>query len=294
MEGFCDYHDDQPWRSPCGLRSPPLLHSRIRQSVLSFLPSYPSLLRRISMATADGSAEASTSTSSSDLALAGFKLTRVLSQDAKTRSAALLGTLPKRPPSGGSNRDGEEEEEREDAIVLLEKTHFEEGFYEGLGLVEEEAVGEGSAAREDEDDGVRSAKRTKLDGDETAATSQPSTAPTTTQIRLRNLSDVQSLGQNDIYTWLLARHSTTSSAPPDIKLTLIRPASKSHIEKHSTQEKVMIYETPEMYREKTLPWIEAQNPSRIQWVYNILEGRKETENVVYRDPHPTLGLVVSI
>lgn len=247
------------------------------------------------MATAAGSAEASASSlSPAHLALAGFKLTRVLSQDAKTRSAALLGTLPKRPPSeGSSNREGQEEE-REDAIVLLEKTHFEESFYEGLGVVEEEAVGERGAGREDdEEDGGRSSKRAKLDSDETSATPQPSIASTTTTVRLRNLSDVQSLGQNDIYTWLLARHSTTSSAPPDIKLTLIRPASKSHIEKHSVQEKVMIYETPQMYREKTLPWIEGQDKARIQWVYNILEGRKETESVVYRDPHPTLGLVVS-
>ena len=34
---------------------------------------------------------------------------------------------------------------------------------------------------------------------------------------------------------------------------------------------VQIQETPELYRDVTLPYIESFPPSRIQWVYNILD-----------------------
>lgn len=47
-----------------------------------------------------------------------------------------------------------------------------------------------------------------------------------------------------------------------------------------------------MYQAKVLPWIRAQPASRIQWVYNILEGHTK-ETVLHDDPDLKTGFVVS-
>lgn len=54
----------------------------------------------------------------------------------------------------------------------------------------------------------------------------------------------------------------------------------------------MITETAEVYHKAILPWIDSQPKSRIQWVYNILEGLKERENILFRDNDPDTGFIV--
>lgn len=54
----------------------------------------------------------------------------------------------------------------------------------------------------------------------------------------------------------------------------------------------MITETAKIYRDAVLPWIECQPRSRIQWVYNILDGLKETENILFRHSDPDTGFIV--
>jgi len=54
----------------------------------------------------------------------------------------------------------------------------------------------------------------------------------------------------------------------------------------------MITETAQIYRDEVLPWIESQPKSRIQWVYNILDGLKETENILFRHNDPDTGFIV--
>jgi m7GpppX diphosphatase len=54
----------------------------------------------------------------------------------------------------------------------------------------------------------------------------------------------------------------------------------------------MITETAEVYHKAILPWIESQPKSRIQWVYNILEGLKEQDNILLRDNDPDTGFIV--
>lgn len=267
------------------------LAALISARLSAFLPPSLNTAKR-SMASTSGAQDNNAPAGGAAAFLAGFQLVRVLSQDAKTRSAALLGTLPAQGDGETVNNGGGE---REQAIVLLEKTHFEDSFYSTLGETEGAEEGNGRAAALE--DGRRETKKVKLDrtdGAEDGRHDTTASSTLSTSIQLRNLSDIQSLGHNDIYTWLLARiGSSFVTSPPDVKLTLIRPATSSHIEKHSAQEKIMVYETPQMYSEKTLPWISAQDPKRIQWVYNILEGKKEQENVVYRDEDPMMGFVVS-
>lgn len=183
-----------------------------------------------------------TASSSSSGVLDGFKLTRVLDQDPKLKSANLLGEFRTTANDGTSTA--------EQAILILEKTHFSETFYD------------------------------RLEG--------PSSSI---------FSTLKNLGQNDIYTWILAwfQRSDLNQVPSndaDIKITLIRPATQAHIDKYSAQRKVMVYETPEVYQQKVLPWIDSFPPSRIQWVYNILEHKKEAESILFEDPDPERGFII--
>ncbi|MCO5598332.1 hypothetical protein L7F22_052425 [Adiantum nelumboides] len=39
-------------------------------------------------------------------------------------------------------------------------------------------------------------------------------------------------------------------------------------------------------------WILSQSPSRINWVYNILDKKKESESILYEDPDPETGFII--
>lgn len=207
-------------------------------------------------------------------ALDGFKLTKILDQDPKLKSANLLGEFTTTSPDGSSSV--------EQAILIVEKTHFSDGFYDRLRDPEKYPVRWLDKGKE------IPSKRPITDEDVTAAFDLGG------RILFSELSD---LGQNDIYTWLLAwfNRSGVKTAPKpdaDVKMTLIRPATQVHIDKYSAQRKVMVYETSEMYTQKVLPWIESFPVSRIQWVYNILEHKKEADSILYEDPDPKNGFII--
>ncbi|KAK0525251.1 hypothetical protein OC835_005670 [Tilletia horrida] len=110
------------------------------------------------------------------------------------------------------------------------------------------------------------------------------------------------LGQNDIYTWLLAWLGTLTlgqseggegpSRGADVKITLIRPVTETHILKYSAQDKYMVRETPEVYENVVRTWIESQPASRINWVYNILDKVKEKDSIIYEDADPQNGFII--
>ncbi|PWN38816.1 scavenger mRNA decapping enzyme [Ceraceosorus guamensis] len=143
------------------------------------------------------------------------------------------------------------------AILLLEKTHFEPSFFEEVGSE-------------------------------------------------RLFSQLRDIGQNDVYRWLLgwrrrrslhdaasaSNSSNNARAPADFKMTLIHPASETHVAKYSVQSRFMINETPELYEKIVLPFILSQPSSRIQWVYNILDKKKEADSIIYEDPDPETGFVL--
>lgn len=86
--------------------------------------------------------------------------------------------------------------------------------------------------------------------------------------------------------------NTERERDADAKINVICPATQAHVDKYSTQSKLMVYETPEVYRTKIRPYIESIPQSRIQWVYNILEHKKEVESILYEDPDPKLGFII--
>ncbi|TKY87170.1 hypothetical protein EX895_003847 [Sporisorium graminicola] len=201
--------------------------------------------------------------------LDGFKLTRVLDQDPKLKSANLLGEFSTTSSDGTAAI--------EQAILIVEKTHFSETLYERLKRPYAQPASE------------RANKQIKVTEHDSAASTSSDHTPI--------FSSLSDLGQNDIYTWLLAwfhRPQLTAGAEvdADVKITLIRPATQTHIDKYSAQRKIMVYETPEMYQQKVLPWIESFPPSRIQWVYNILEHKKEADSILFEDPDPEKGFII--
>ncbi|KAH0834436.1 m7GpppX diphosphatase [Fonsecaea pedrosoi] len=128
------------------------------------------------------------------------------------------------------------------------------------------------------------------------------TEPELVSSLLKSLINTTNLGANDIYRWYMANRSidasspsstgasstspsTTSSTPiiPDFKLNMIYPCSPQHIRKYSAQRVRMVTETPHIYATHIRPYIASQRAAgRLDWVFNILEGRTEQEDVIAR------------
>ncbi|KAI4868678.1 scavenger mRNA decapping enzyme [Hypoxylon rubiginosum] len=105
-----------------------------------------------------------------------------------------------------------------------------------------------------------------------------------------SLRSITNLGNNDIYSWSLASggpiftHDENNKFA-DFKISMICPCTDKHIKKHSKQGYRFVTETPEIYRDKVRPFMEiSREKGHLNWVYNIIEGRKEVEDVIYRTP----------
>ncbi|KAL4917499.1 HIT-like domain-containing protein [Aspergillus aurantiobrunneus] len=101
-----------------------------------------------------------------------------------------------------------------------------------------------------------------------------------------SITRVNNLGDNDIYRWYLASSGIDSDGHPshDLKLNVIWPCTEQHIKKYSDQVLRMVTETPEIYRDYIRSYMQAKREEgRLNWVFNILEGRTEQEDVILRD-----------
>ncbi|KAH8678739.1 HIT-like domain-containing protein [Tricladium varicosporioides] len=109
------------------------------------------------------------------------------------------------------------------------------------------------------------------------------------------LSTLKNLGANDIYFWYLASSptpipSSNSDDYPDLKINLIYPCTEQHLKKYSKQGVRMVTETAEVYRENVRPYMESKRAEgRLNWVYNIIEGKTEVEDVIFRTPLGSTG-----
>jgi hypothetical protein len=103
----------------------------------------------------------------------------------------------------------------------------------------------------------------------------------------RLVTHVNNLGANDIYHWYMANSlpdgTLDQPTPPDLKINLIYPCKDSHIRKYSFQQSRVVLETPDIYAKYVRPYMQQyREEGKLNWVFNILEGRKEQENVLYR------------
>lgn len=77
---------------------------------------------------------------------------------------------------------------------------------------------------------------------------------------------------------------------PDLKINLIYPCTESHIKKYSKQAVRLVRETPEIYAAQIRPYMQRKrDEGRLNWVYNIIEGRTEVEDVIFRTELGTAG-----
>jgi m7GpppX diphosphatase len=104
-----------------------------------------------------------------------------------------------------------------------------------------------------------------------------------------SLRNIKNLGANDIYSWFLANSNPAfigddGHAPPDFKLNLIYPCTQKHVNKYEAQGLRMVTETPEIYTKYVRPYMQRQREKgALNWVFNIIEGRTEQEDVLYRE-----------
>ncbi|KAI8153574.1 m7GpppX diphosphatase [Colletotrichum sp. SAR 10_70] len=104
------------------------------------------------------------------------------------------------------------------------------------------------------------------------------------------LSSIANLGANDVYHWYLANTggaSSSSSKPDpalaDLKINLIYPCTDTHVKKYSKQGVRLVTETPHIYASAVRPFMQRKrDEGRLNWVFNIIEGRTEVEDVIYR------------
>ncbi|SPO00147.1 related to histidine triad protein member [Cephalotrichum gorgonifer] len=103
------------------------------------------------------------------------------------------------------------------------------------------------------------------------------------------LSWVANLGANDIYHWYMAGAGNQPETRQggeffaDMKINLIYPCTETHVKKYSRQGVRFVTETPEIYADLVRPYMQTKREEgRLNWVYNIIEGRKEVEDVIYR------------
>ncbi|ORX87625.1 scavenger mRNA decapping enzyme [Basidiobolus meristosporus CBS 931.73] len=105
------------------------------------------------------------------------------------------------------------------------------------------------------------------------------------------LKDPKLFFNNDVYHWYKS-NLDNCEAYPDVKMTLIYPATDVHVNKYSEQEAIMVRETPDMYEKVVVPYIKRFPVSRIQWVYNILDKVQESEKIIFEDPDPQHGFIL--
>ncbi|RFU29490.1 hypothetical protein B7463_g6858, partial [Scytalidium lignicola] len=106
------------------------------------------------------------------------------------------------------------------------------------------------------------------------------------------LQALKNLGANDVYFWYLAssgaantQHDVLSSEYADLKINLIYPSTEQHVKKYSKQGVRSVVETPQIYAEKIRPYmLGKREQGRLNWVWNIIEGKTEVEDVIYRTP----------
>ncbi|KAG8898553.1 hypothetical protein FRB99_007350, partial [Tulasnella sp. 403] len=109
---------------------------------------------------------------------------------------------------------------------------------------------------------------------------------------VNEITTIELIEQNDIYSEALGWRGNDTKGSPDYKISLTVNATPEHIAKKTRQKPTVIRETPQIYKDVTLPYILSIPPKRIQWVYNILSHVSESEKILYEDTSPTNGFVI--
>lgn len=99
---------------------------------------------------------------------------------------------------------------------------------------------------------------------------------------------------NDIYS-RYKMQAPQSSGVNDLKAIVVLPANETVLAKYSKAETILFSETDVTYHSVVEPFIcnmLATDGDHNRWVYNILEGKSETDHVILNDPDPDSGFIL--
>lgn len=205
--------------------------------------------------------EAADTTTTPSYDLNKFRLERILNNNTRNKSIALLGNFPHLSDS-------------DRAIIIFEKQAFQESD------VATSATLTGDASNGIEKNGNKLPEKKEGEVVETVPLTKPSYFCSDLKVQTEFI--------NNIY-------GSYKCTPPadlnDVKATVVYPATDKHVEKYSINQKYLIRECPELYKEVTLPYIQSSQFS-LEWVYNILEHKQETERIIFEDPDPENGFIL--
>ncbi|XP_019548289.2 m7GpppX diphosphatase isoform X2 [Aedes albopictus] len=201
------------------------------------------------------------STTSTSYDLAQFEPVRILNNNSTHKSVSLLGHF------GNLSRD-------KFAIIVLEKTAFTEAQLRNYSVVTKAAVTQ-TATTSSESESENSSTTAEV-----VVAAERSVFSSKSHLRTEFI--------NDIYGNFLC---VTDPEVNQLKVTIIYPATEKHISKYSAHARFLLEETADDYRSVTLPHLEQEQLS-LEWLYNILEHRKEKDRIVYEDPSDEVGFIL--
>ncbi|KAG7398161.1 hypothetical protein PHYBOEH_011570 [Phytophthora boehmeriae] len=94
---------------------------------------------------------------------------------------------------------------------------------------------------------------------------------------------------NDIYS---TYQGDVSRDIKPYKVNIIFPATEKHVLKHTDQHFHMVVETKETFWTITKPFIGSIPTESLEWVYNILEHKSETERIIFEDSDLRDGFIL--
>ena len=77
-----------------------------------------------------------------------------------------------------------------------------------------------------------------------------------------------------------------------LQANIIHPATQKHLDKYLSSPAHLLVETPALYHAVTLPFILAEQFS-LDWVYNVLEHKKEADRIIYENTDPNVGFILA-
>lgn len=206
--------------------------------------------------------------------LAHFEPVRILNNNSTHKTVSLLGHF------GNLSRDSY-------AIVVLEKTAFTEAQLQNNSTSgRREEVTTADSDVEKSTTKTTTSSESESNNSSTIAAEQEAAAGGRSFFSPK--SNLRTEFINDIYGNFLC---VTDPEVNQLKVTIIYPASEKHISKYSAHARYLVEETVHDYRSVTLPHLEQEQLS-LEWLYNILEHRKEKDRIVYEDPSEETGFIL--
>ncbi|KAK6544656.1 hypothetical protein TWF694_001344 [Orbilia ellipsospora] len=120
-----------------------------------------------------------------------------------------------------------------------------------------------------------------------------STSPASFVSPEQGLTSLNLLQKNDIYHWFMGTIAQSATENAAVKVNMIYPCTEVHIKKYSAQQLHMVVETPEIYDKYILKYIKQKTEGgRLNWVYNILSHKEESEKIIYEDTDNEMGFIL--